>query len=143
MRKDILVGAVSTTTWFAPGSTSVWKGSFALVRESETALLMAHLKRAITRFETEGFTVAQQRALIKNPGLADAYRGNQIDAFFKESVQLDPKLGHLEITPRFKFGPDVFDPAKVRWWDLTTPGEWQKHAEKYWLFGDGTPIFTK
>lgn len=101
------------------------------------------MDNAIARFNAEGFTEAQAEALVKNPELEAAFRGDRIDAFFKETVGQDPALQHLELTPRFKFGPDVFDPATQRWWDVTTPAQWEAHTQKYWLFGDGTPLLTK
>jgi hypothetical protein len=88
-------------------------------------------------------TPAQQRALINNPELEAAYRGDRIDTFFKGAVDAHPDLQHLEITPRYKFGPDVFDPETQRWWDVTTPTQWDAHVQKYWLFGEGTPLFTR
>ena len=78
-----------------------------------------------------------------NPNLAEAHRGTPIDAFFKESVSLDPGLQHLITTPCYKFGPDVFDPSVPRWWDVTTPEQWNNHVNKYWLFGSGMPLYTK
>ncbi len=111
--------------------------------ESETALLQGHLENAISRFNAEGFTEAQSEALLNHPNLEAAFRGDRIDTFFKESVANDPALQHLELTPRFKFGPDVFDPATQRWWDVTTPKQWGAHTSKYWLFGEGTPLFTQ
>ena len=73
----------------------------------------------------------------------DAYRGDQIDTFFKEAVSQDPQLSHLVITPRFKFGPDVFDPYAARWWDVTTPAQWDARAQNYWIFGEDKPLLTK
>jgi len=48
----------------------------------------------------------------------------------------------FEITPRGIFGPDVFNPRNQIWWDVTTRGDWSKHLNKYWLFGEATPVFT-
>ena len=108
-----------------------------------TARLSQHLDNALDMFNAKGFTDPQQLALADNPGLEAAFRGSQIDTYFKQYVAEDPDLADLQLTPRFKFGPDVFDPATQQWWDVTTPAQWQQHVEKYWLFGDGTPLFTK
>jgi len=93
-------------------------------------------------FEKTGFTAKQERAIAKDPNLKAAFRGDRIDKFFKEAVRDDPMLRHLEVTPRGKFGPDVFDPETQKWWDVTTSKQWDKHTEKYWLFGDGTALLT-
>jgi len=108
-----------------------------------TAQLSQHLDSAIEMFNTEGFTANQAAALEENPGLAAAFRGTQIDTYFKQFVTDDPELQDLVVTPRFKFGPDVFNPETQQWWDVTTPAQWSKHVDKYSLFGDGTPLFTK
>ncbi len=70
------------------------------------------------------------------------FTGERIDTFFKESVAADPLLGNLQTTPRFQFGPDVYDPAAGTWWDVTTPGQWGMHVRKYTpMFGQGSPLF--
>jgi RHS repeat-associated protein len=111
--------------------------------ENETSLLQGHVDNAVSRLEAEGLTPAQKLALVDNPNLKAAFEGERIDHFFRQSVADDPALTHLELTPRGKFGPDVFDPATQRWWDVTTPKSWEAHTQKYWLFGEGTPLLTK
>lgn len=104
--------------------------------------LADHLASASSRLGSEGLTAKQTAALVDNPGLEPAFRGERLDTFFKEAVQADPNLQHLEITPRFHFGPDVFDPVTRRWWDVTTAQQWQGHELKYnSLFGQGTPLY--
>lgn len=106
------------------------------------AQLQTHLDNAIARFAQEGFTPNQAAALVKNPNLEAAFRGTQIDTFFKESVSADANLSNLQITPRIRFGPDVFDPANKVWYDVTTPAQWQSHVLKYNPgFGQGVPLF--
>jgi RHS repeat-associated protein len=109
----------------------------------ETEMLRAHMEKAIARYGEEGVTERQANALINRPGLKEAFRGERIDTFFKESVSLDPELSHLDVTPRFRFGPDVYNIETKQWWDVTTPGEWAKHLGKYPSFGEGIPLFTK
>jgi hypothetical protein len=106
-----------------------------------TALLQAHLDEALARFAQEGLTAAQERALISNPSLRAMFEGERFDAFFRQSVARDPSLQFLELTPRGQFGPDIWDPVQLRWWDVTTPTQWGSHLQKYWLFGDGIPLF--
>jgi hypothetical protein len=109
--------------------------------ESDTALLQAHVEDTIARLDAEGLAFAQERALVNNPNLQSAFEGERIDAFFRESVADDQALQHLELTPRGQFGPDVFNPETQEWWDVTTPRQWDAHAQEYWLFGNGTPLF--
>jgi len=46
------------------------------------------------------------------------------------------------ILARHKYGPDVFDPGRGIWWDVTTPGQWERHVLKYsGTHGEGIPLF--
>jgi hypothetical protein len=111
---------------------------------SESAILSGIKRQAIARYASEGLTDAQEAALINNPGLRGAFRGDRIDAIFKELVETDPRLQHLVVTPRAKFGPDVFNPMSHQWWDVTTPADWAKHVRKYTdFFGEGSPLYTQ
>lgn len=102
------------------------------------AILTQHMQTAVTKHQ---LTPAQAARILKNPRLEAAYRGDRIDALFKEIVAADSRLSHLEITPRFKFGPDVYDPIAQVWWDVTTSPQWAGHAAKYTpLFGRGVPL---
>lgn len=94
-------------------------------------------RRAAKEFESTGFTPRQLKAIARRPGLEPAYKGSQIDTIFKRIV--GDEMPGLEVTPRFKRGPDVIDPETGRWWDLTTPGQWPNHVKKYGP--DGTPIY--
>ncbi len=106
-----------------------------------TALLAEHLETAVARFEAEGFTAKQAARIAENPELEAAFRGDRIDAFFKDAVRADPQLGHLNVTPRFTFGPDVVSPGGGVWWDVTTFGQWGKHVQMYTpKFGQGVPL---
>jgi hypothetical protein len=59
-------------------------------------------------------------------------------------VSADPALDNLMVTPRFEFGPDVFDPMAGRWWDVTTIGDWAKHVGDYSDgFGRGIPLIYR
>jgi hypothetical protein len=107
----------------------------------EAAILQEHLDSALARFESEGLTNAQARRVALNPNLEAAFRGERIDTFFKESVAADPRLQHLEITPRFEAGPDVYDAESGQWWDVTTSGQWGAHVRLYSTqYGTGTPL---
>jgi hypothetical protein len=104
---------------------------------SVTELLEEHLQLALNRFAREGFTKGQAAAIRTNPKLAAAYKGERIDTFIKESVRQDARLQHLEITPRFRFGPDFWDPHTGEWFDVTTQAQWGKHTQTYGPFGTG------
>jgi hypothetical protein len=115
-----------------------------LAAESEMTVegqLQTHLQNAIDNYQ---LTPAQEDALVNNPGLEGAFRGTQIDTLFKANVEADPFLQQQGImtTPRGQFGPDVFNPETQQWWDATTPGQWNAHVQQYWLFGNGSPLFT-
>jgi len=93
-----------------------------------------------SRFEAEGFTEAQEAALQTKPNLEAAFRGSRIDQFFKEAVTADERLSHLQVTQRFRFGPDVYHSANV-WWDVTRSSQWAAHVAKYaQTFGQGIPL---
>jgi RHS repeat-associated protein len=103
--------------------------------------LTEHMNSAVARFAERGFTPAQTARIATNPNMEAAFRGERIDTFFKQAVENDPTLQHLSITPRFQFGPDVFDPNTATWWDVTTPAQWGAHVEKYsGQFGTGIPL---
>jgi len=108
-----------------------------LTTEETTVLLTEHLDTALVRFSEEGFTQRQLNAMLKRPQLEAAFRGERIDFYFREAVMADSRLGHVQMTPRFKFGPDVFDAANGVWWDVTTMRDLGRHATKYARFGDG------
>jgi hypothetical protein len=107
----------------------------------ETPILLEHLESAIAQFGKVGFTRNQTLRLAESPKLRAAFRGERIDTFFKEAVRYDARLGHLQVTPRFTFGPDVYNPATRVWWDATTPSQWQSHVNRYTReFGTGNKL---
>jgi hypothetical protein len=118
--------------------------------DATTAVLQEHLAGAVARFNVEGLTEAQKAALVDNPGLEAAFRGQRLDTFFKESLNnaiesgSDPRLANLYVTRSGEFGPDVFDLGSMnRWWDVTTRASWAGHVARYAGFpGTGIPLFT-
>ncbi len=102
------------------------------------AALAHHTANAVERLASEGLTQGQARAAALDPSLTARFVGERIDTFVKESVANDPAL-NLNITPRFQFGPDFMDPATGRWYDVTTPGEWVSHVNRYGP--GGIPVF--
>jgi hypothetical protein len=92
--------------------------------------------------EREWLTKAQRASLSDRPGLEGANKGDRIDSFAKETIARDENLGHLIITPRYQFGPDIYDPVNKTWYDITTREQWPAHEEKYTPgFGQGFPLF--
>jgi hypothetical protein len=103
--------------------------------------LRRHVVEAQARLDQVGLTAAQKASLKYNPWLEPMHRGERIDTFAKETVAKDKSLGHLQITPRFKFGPDFYDPINKVWYDITKIGQWKGHEGRYTLgFGQGIPL---
>ena len=98
--------------------------------------LLAHIRRAIARYESEGLTDAQARAVRAAPqpnraALQAAYRGARIDEFAKQTVMDDPELEHVYVTVLRERGPDFFDSRTGTWYDITTTGAWKQHVADY------------
>jgi hypothetical protein len=104
--------------------------------------LQMHVDSAVARLAADGLTPSQRESLKYYPFFEAAHRGERIDSFAKETIARDENLQHLVITPRFGFGPDIYDPINKVWYDITTPGQWASHVRKYTReFGQGTPLF--
>jgi hypothetical protein len=109
---------------------------------SDLARLRQHLDAALGLFAENGLTPRQQKRLETNPELKAAFRGERIHTHFADCVGRDKSLRHLRLIPRFVYGPDVFDPVKGVWYDVTTPKDWPTHVNKYQnKFGTGTSLF--
>jgi RHS repeat-associated protein len=109
--------------------------------DTATSLLQKHVRGAVDDFAIQGFTARQARRLVSRPGLSAAFQGERIDHFYRLRVAQDPLLREMgvEVTPRFRFGPDAFIRSQSRWWDVTTPAAWNAHVLKYQpRFGSGT-----
>jgi|GEM_PF-3390194 len=104
-----------------------------------TAILSEHVAAGSERFAAEGFTQGQARALVNNPGLEAAFRGERIDTFAKESAAMDPRLEGIQIPGGFQRGADFIGRATGYWWDITTPGSWAAHVAKYGAGGTILP----
>ena len=106
--------------------------------------------KAVTKYKSMGgvtLTAKQTAALSKNPQLAAAFKGTQLDKAVKEVVNTNrffTDFLKLESSPAFKFGPDFVMRGSNVWWDITTKGQWAKHISKYGpTFGKGTHILNK
>lgn len=112
------------------------------------ARLVEHVRAAEQRFDAEGFTQPQTDAIQNAPtearreALRAMFYGERIDAFVKESALGDPALGHLGVSEPYQPGPDFFDSAAGRWYDLTTAASWADHVASYGTSGTGTHVPT-
>ena len=106
------------------------------------------MRAAEQRFDAEGFTGPQTAAIENAPteALRDSmramYYGERIDAFVKETALGDPALAHLGVSEPYQPGPDFFDSATGRWYDLTTAAKWAAHVASYRTSGTGTHVPT-
>jgi hypothetical protein len=105
------------------------------------AVLNEHAEAAARRLQAQGLTRRQAARAATDPDMRSMFEGERLDTFMRASVEADPRLAHLESTPRGTFGPDFVDRAADQWYDLTTPGEWRDHVRKYGP--GGIPVFWK
>ncbi len=75
------------------------------------------------------FTTRQLQAIQRNSNLRAMYRGNRIDVRARGYINNDPAFRHLR--SNYSRGADFVDPSTGRWWDMTTPAQWQNHVNKY------------
>jgi len=141
------VGVIGAGAAMKVGKTAAGAGGSARAGadDATTAVLKSHVDDAVAKYESGaiGMSRAQAQAAAKNPGLEAAFRGSVIDDAAKATISADPALMHLSVTPRFRFGPDVFDDNAKLWWDMTTEGQWQRHLAKYEnLYGTGIRLPT-
>jgi hypothetical protein len=99
-------------------------------------LLLAHVRRAIAEFESNGFTDNEIAALNALKGgrraaLREAFRGSHIDRITKREVMDDPELEHVYVTVNFEKGADFYDSRSGDWYDMTTTRAWKQHVADY------------
>jgi hypothetical protein len=101
--------------------------------ELDKATLKAHADSATARYNREGVTPNQARALVRNPFLIFKFRGERIDAFWRQLVEQDlDLLLRWELTPRGQTGPDILHLTLPGvWGDATTPDAFEKHVNEY------------
>ena len=110
-----------------------------------TARLQAHVEQAVADYASGliSMTTRQARAAARNPALESAFRGQVIDDAVKKAVIDDPSID-LWVSRPGEFGPDFHDIETNAWWDITTPGQWQRHVDLYTNpFGTGIGLFTQ
>jgi hypothetical protein len=97
-----------------------------------TARLQGYVTRAAREVDALGdaaFTNKQLQAIHRNPNLRAAFRGNRIDVRARAYIRNDPELQYLR--SNYTRGADFVDPSTRKWWDMTTPGQWENHVNKY------------
>ncbi len=112
------------------------------VTQGVTKRLQDHVTKAAQEVDALGdaaFTTKQLQAVQRNPNLKPAFRGNRIDVRARGYVKNDPLLQHLN--SNYRKGADFVDPQTGKWWDMTTPAQWQNHVNKYGA--GGTLLSTK
>lgn len=104
--------------------------------------MQKHVSRAVREVDELGdaaITNKQLNAIFRNPNMRAMYRGNRIDVRARQYIKDDPLLKFLD--SNYTRGADFVDPATKKWWDMTTPAQWQKHVDKYG--SGGTLLNTK
>lgn len=64
---------------------------------------------------------------------AARFRGSLIDKLSKAQAAQTWGLRSLNMPGNFQYGPDFWNPATKRAWDMTTPGQWAAHVDQYLL----------
>ena len=118
---------VDVGTSLAGGGSGLYKSNRFV-----TGRLQKHVNQAVKEVDSEGLkalTPKQLRAVQKNSRLYPAYRGNRIDVRTRQKVGNDIFLKWFDIKSNYTNGPDFTH--RNKWWDMTTPAQWQKHVNKY------------
>ena len=124
---DKIATTVDIGASFVGGGSGIYKSNNFV-----TGRLQKHVNQAVMEVDSEGLkalTQKQLRAVQKNPNLYPAYRGNRIDVRTRQKVGNDIFLKWFNIKSNYTNGPDFIRGNK--WWDMTTPAQWQKHVSKY------------
>lgn len=101
-------------------------------KTTTTGRLQSFVTQAAKEVDALGdaaFTPKQLQAIQRNPNLRAMYRGNRIDVRSRQLIKNDPALSHLK--SNYTRGADFVDPVTGKWWDMTTPGSWPSHVNKY------------
>ncbi|HXH95194.1 MAG TPA: RHS repeat-associated core domain-containing protein, partial [Thermoanaerobaculia bacterium] len=111
-----------------------------------TANMQAHVTRAAQAVDAQGlnaFTLRQRFAMLRNPNLSAAFRGQRIDRLARTSIMNDPVIrGQLPtLRGSINLGPDFVSMSSGLWWDMTTLRSWAAHVAKYGA--GGTHLITR
>ena len=130
----------------AGSATSAAGTAAASPVDDVTAAIQRHVAQAVDDFDNGviGLSDAQLAAGAESRSLLEAARGSVIGERARQYMARDSTLDDLWLTRPGEYGPDVIDFAGQRWWDITTPGQWQPHLNRYSDgFGTGYGVFTK
>lgn len=111
---------------------AVQNATNSLADDFITMRLRHHVNKSVKevdRLGIEALTTRQIKASIKHPNLLPAFRGNRIDVMTRDKVKADKLLRPFKINSNYTNGPDFT--RGNRWWDMTTPQQWQRHVDKY------------
>ena len=111
---------------------AVQNATNSLADDFITMRLRHHVNKSVKevdRLGIEALTTPQIKASIKHPNLLPAFRGNRIDVMTRDKVKADKLLRPFKINSNYRNGPDFT--RGNRWWDMTTPQQWQRHVDKY------------
>jgi hypothetical protein len=125
---------------FAGGFRTVG-GIYSAKQLQVTERLQGHVDRAVADIDAAGInalTPAQRAAAANNLQLLPAFRGNRIDVAARRAIKEDTWLPPLK--SNYSRGADFVN-SIGEWWDMTTPGQWLKHVEKYGA--DGVRLATE
>ena len=73
----------------------------------------------------------RQTYRVLRPRSHARFRGTIIDQAVKARAAQSFGLKGLRAPRAFEYGPDFWNPKTMRAWDMTTPGQWSLHIEKY------------
>lgn len=116
-------------------------GIYSAKQLQVTQRLQGHVDRAVSQVDAGGvnaLTFSQRTAGSARPGLLPAFRGNRIDVIARDAIESDRWLPPLN--SNYRKGPD-FANSIGEWWDMTTPGQWASHVQKYGA--DGVRLATE
>jgi hypothetical protein len=122
----------------ADGDSSIAAQASILDGPAVAARLQGHVDRAASIVDdpmTDALTPGQRLATSRNPSLYPMFRGNRIDVLAKTFANADVQLAVNDVAISWGKGPDFLRAGTNEWWDITTPGQWAQHLERYNNFG--------
>lgn len=125
---------------FTLGSASLIKGAVKTgVKVGARKLVGKAGKHALNKaMKTAQMTTREAAAVARNSKLAPLMRGKAIDRAFRQTADKNlilrgaQKVGIIKINPTNR-GADMIGTKLLNgtWWDVTTPGAWQRHVDNY------------